>query len=91
MTFLAGNGPMCSLQSKPRFIMVEFCFMPAFLGVANLAAALFHLRRELSRVRIGMACRALLLRKHEEQLAGKCSRALSCMAIFARRRQVRAG
>lgn len=86
MAFLAGNGPMCSLQSKPRLIMVEFCFMPAFFGMASLAAAFFHLRRKLSRVRIGMACRALLLRKHEEQLAGQCARALSCMAIAARRR-----
>lgn len=84
MTFFARHALMRSLQSKARRVVIELRFVPAFVAMTNLAAAFFHLRSKLSRVRIGMASCALLLWKNEEQLAGKRARSLSRVTLSAR-------
>lgn len=81
---------MRSFQGKTRSVVIEFGFMPTLVQMAHLAPAFGQARRELSRVNVGMARITALLWKDKQDFSGELSCGQACMAIAARRCEMRA-
>lgn len=90
MAFITRGFLMRANQREARGVVIELGFMPIFVAMANVAAAFGHACGKLSRVRILMASRATLIRKNEQQLAGKLAGLLAEMTNAAGRGEMTA-
>lgn len=79
MAFAARHFLMRANQREARGVVIELGFMPIFITMANIAAVFGQARGKLSRMHIRMAGRATLIRKNEQQLAGKLASLLAKM------------
>lgn len=85
MAFITRGFLMRANQREARGVVIEPGFMPIFVAMANIAIAFCQPRRKLPGMNILMARRAALIRKNEQQFAGKLSGLLAKMADAARR------
>lgn len=80
---------MRSFKGKTSSVVIEFGSLPTLVQMAHLAPAVGQPRRELSRMNVGMARTATLLWKDKQHFAGELPGVQACMAIAARRREMR--
>ena len=90
MAFAARNFLVRAHQREARGVVIELGFMPTLIAVANIATAFRHACSKLPRMHILMAGRATLIRKNEQQFAGKLSGLLAEMTDATRGGEVTA-
>jgi hypothetical protein len=90
MAFVARGFLMRANQREARGVVIELGFMPAFIAMAKVATAFRQARGKLPRVHIFMASLATLVRKNEQQFAGKFSGLLAEMTDATRGGEVAA-